>query len=383
MLGSSTRRLHRAVSALPEPSGSLTVAAAARAQLRALATAGTNGIIVGAAAGGAISRSPSFSASAAGGVNGVSIPPPPLTASSSATAIATPLSVTGPSGTEGARSGCMGSSGGGGGSSSHTPRPPSDERSTSGGGSTSAEQVNGSRNGRGAPSSPDSGDFSGNFNNDIDVDVNGEEVSTTCGGGGGGGGASSSNGGGGSGSGIDTPARTMGPSLTSEAAGLSDLIRRRGGMAALTDGRAVAAVLRAAAPRRSHSLNQRPRAFFDAEADDGAGAGTLSLSTPLRGSGGGVGDGGGDEGEGDAIESGGSGSLYVTATCGGFFGGSKSPQVGALSVLSYFISFCFVDGAEGLTYVRVVSNDFVIKSGTLEDAALEKLCQKLSASFTK
>ncbi|CAN0532495.1 unnamed protein product, partial [Ectocarpus sp. 12 AP-2014] len=53
----------------------------------------------------------------------------------------------------------------------------------------------------------------------------------------------------------------MGPALTSEAAGLSELIRRRGGLSALSDGRAVAAVLRAAAPRRQNAfhLQQQPQ----------------------------------------------------------------------------------------------------------------------------
>ncbi|CAN0221784.1 unnamed protein product [Ascophyllum nodosum] len=83
--------------------------------------------------------------------------------------------------------------------------------------------------------------------------------------------------------------RSIGPALTSEAAGLSDLIRRRGGLAALSDGRAVAAVLRAAAPRRQSAFqNQRARGFFNAEAsiDEGLGGSVPVLSTsPQRGGG--------------------------------------------------------------------------------------------------
>ncbi|CAM9663901.1 unnamed protein product [Laminaria digitata] len=58
---------------------------------------------------------------------------------------------------------------------------------------------------------------------------------------------------------IEGAPRRMGPALTSEAAGLSELIRRRGGLAALSDARTVAAVLRAAAPRRQNAFHP-PRA---------------------------------------------------------------------------------------------------------------------------
>lgn len=167
------------------------------------------------------------------------------------------------------------------------------------------------------------------------------ESSTTCGSGGSSGGSVGGGGGGNAGSGGPDalPRRSMGPALTSEAAGLSELIRRRGGLAALSDGRAVAAVLRAAAPRRPHAFlhqPQRARSFFEADpADEGLGGSGALPSTPRsrRGEGGGEDPGGSgvirDGGVGEAGGGGGgtgSGSTYVSTTCGGFFG-TKSPQV--------------------------------------------------------
>lgn len=135
----------------------------------------------------------------------------------------------------------------------------------------------------------------------------------------------------------------MGPAFTNEAAGLNELIRRRGGLPALSDARTVASVLRAAAPRRQSALHPQPqqrpaRGFFEAEPDDGV----PTLSTPpgagrsSSGGGGGGGDreaaassrlGSGEEG-GDAGEAAGS-STYVSTTCGGFFGTTKSSMVSA------------------------------------------------------
>lgn len=153
----------------------------------------------------------------------------------------------------------------------------------------------------------------------------------------------------------DDPSRSMGPALTSEAAGLSDLIRRRGGLAALSDGRAVAAVLRAAAPRRQNAFHrQRASGFFDAEAtDEAAGSTALTIasvsSLPGFRRGGGVsGSGGSHGGEGGALRlaedgagedrgevagrdsgagivavAGLGSSTYVSTTCSGFFGTTK------------------------------------------------------------
>eukprot|EP00904_Undaria_pinnatifida_P002933 jgi/Undpi1/12640/HiC_scaffold_6.g02308.m1 len=152
--------------------------------------------------------------------------------------------------------------------------------------------------------------------------------------------------------------RRMGPALTSEAAGLSDLIRRRGGLTALSDARTVAAVLRAAAPRRQSSFHPpRPRGFFEMEADSTSAAaeavavvgigmvlvvavvvsveGRAIPRDPVWTGGAGVradrvvavsqreGGGGGEE------EPAGSASMYVSTTCS-FFGSAKSPEVEAM-----------------------------------------------------
>lgn len=358
MMGSSTRRIQRAVSALPEPSGpTAAVAVAARAQLCTLATAGVNGAV--STTNIERSRSSSFSAPATAAAaaapatsttddNAFAAPP---TASSSATAVATPVSGIGSRGPDvgdcDKDSGRRGGTGGGsemisnGRGSLHTPRHGVGQEQAREGGVTEFDTMSAGGNIHTDSNfedvvNGDSNRTDGNENDDVDTNEV-EEVVTTCGGSSGGDGSSPS---GGSGTG-DAPVRTMGPSLTSEAAGLSDLIRRRGGMAALTDGRTIAAVLRAAAPRRSQSFHQqqprqhRVRAFFDVESEDvTTEAGILTLSTPTPGEGGrggeetvGAAGGGGDE----PSESGVSGSLYVTATCGGFFGSTKSPQVSVIA----------------------------------------------------
>lgn len=146
--------------------------------------------------------------------------------------------------------------------------------------------------------------------------------------------------------------RTIGPALTSEAAGLSDLIRRRGGLGALSDGRTVAAVLRAAAPRRQTAFHgqqhqHRARGFFEVTEGvrDGVGGGTVSLSTPPRRpsvrdtdnapSGNGGENGRGDVSSGvDGGASAGAGTQYVSTTCSGIFFSTKSPLVS--SPLSFY-----------------------------------------------
>lgn len=138
------------------------------------------------------------------------------------------------------------------------------------------------------------------------------------------------------------PQDRMGPALTNEAAGLSELIRRRGGLSALSDPRGVAAVLRTAAPRRQsafhvHPQQRQPRGFFDLEAEDGGweegGGAPLLLTPPRRGGGGEMSlfsrPGGGEDGGGgeEGVGPGGGSSTYVSTTCGGLFGTSKSPVV--------------------------------------------------------
>lgn len=143
--------------------------------------------------------------------------------------------------------------------------------------------------------------------------------------------------------------RIIGPALTNEAVGLSDLIRRRGGLGALSDGRTVAAVLRAAAPRRQSAFHgqqnqHRARGFFELTEGvrDGVGGGTVPLlSTPPQRSGGvrdvdntQSGDGGensrGDVSSGvDGGAAAGAGTQYVSTTCSGIFFSTKSPLVSA------------------------------------------------------
>lgn len=140
--------------------------------------------------------------------------------------------------------------------------------------------------------------------------------------------------------------RTIGPALTSEAAGLSDLILRRGGLGALSDGRTVAAVLRAATPRRQSAFHgqqhqHRARVFFEVTEGvrDGVGGGTVPLlSTPPRRRGvrdidnaqsGDRGENGrGDVSSGvDGGAAAGAGTQYVSTTCSGIFFSTKSPLV--------------------------------------------------------
>eukprot|EP00903_Cladosiphon_okamuranus_P013428 g12508.t1 len=375
MLGYCTRRLNRAVSALPEPSSSgssssrSSAAAAARSQLRSLAK-GPNGggaAAVATAVGNGTVRLPAAAAAA----TAVAVPPPdPPTAPSSSSATTMAVTPVPASGAALALSHPAAANGGGGGRRRNSASVASDERRRQDGG---GGQENGGPQADGAllppqgaeatastaaaaagPTAAESGAaanggevFGGEDDDDAEID---------CGTGGANDGGLANGGSparatqeeeeeeeeeeeqeAGAGP-CDTNLRSrMGPAFTNEAAGLNELIRRRGGLRALSDARTVASVLRAAAPRRQNAFHLQPppqqqqrqaRGFFEAEPEEGGGEGVPSLlSTPAEGGvGRGSGAGSGEDGGGDAEEAGGS-STYVSTTCGGFFGTTKSPMI--------------------------------------------------------
>ena len=332
MLGQCTRRLSRAVSALPEPScasgaSASSSAAAARAQLRSIAKSSP--------VGSGAARSSSAAAVATNNGGGVSAPAAAsslTTWSSRATATVTPpvlmLSVAG----EGVNASAPSVPHGGQRNVSidlHRDDPSSGADLALAGGADTfagvASLAEAGQEGRDSTTLDSIG-----LGADGGLEIEGE---TACSGS--------------SGGPPDGPdvRRSIGPALTSEAAGLSDLIRRRGGLAALSDGRAVAAVLRAAAPRRQSAFqNQRARGFFNAEAsvDEGLGGSVPVLSTPPQRGGGNSVNGDGsrardDRGEvpggeassvnGGLAAGGPGGTLYASTTCSGMFFSTRSPMV--------------------------------------------------------
>lgn len=327
MLGQCTRRLSRAVSALPEPSPSAGAsaspsAAAARARLRSIAMSNPVG---------------------SGGVS-APVTAPPTPGSSEATATVTPPVLVLPVAGEGVNASAPSVPHGGRRSVSvdvHRDDPSSGaDLALTGGADTFA----------GVASLAEAGPEAGHGNRTTLVSVGlgadgGFEIEgqMACSG-------SSS----GPPDGSDVR-RSIGPALTSEAAGLSDLIRRRGGLAALSDGRAVAAVLRVGAPRRQSAFrNQRARGFFNAEAivDEGLGGSVPLLSTPpQRGGGNSV-----DEddsrarddrsevhgGEASSVDGGLAAgvpeeTLYVSTTCSGMCFSTRSPVVSVFGVTVFHI----------------------------------------------
>ncbi|CAN0040119.1 unnamed protein product, partial [Pylaiella littoralis] len=379
MLGYCTRRLSRAVSALPEPysssSSSRAAAAAARSQLRSLSRgpgasggggggAGNDGTAARSAAAAAASSTARVAAAAAsataaaGSAAGTAaaaaavaalVPEPPSTASSSSTAtmaitpmpVLVPVSVSVSVTTEVApQGGCFSNRGvqtaaaaaavdGGVDSGERGGRewqasvglPPGGETAAAAEAAAAAPTVYATtESGTDGAAAENSENSSGV----VDGDVAGRECALREDGGNDG---SAARGRGeekeereeeevspGAACSGDPSVRTsrMGPALTSEAAGLSELIRRRGGLSALSEYRAVAAVLRAAAPRRQSAFHpqqqqqqqqqqqRQARSFFEMELEDGRLSGSrtgggvplLLSSPPVRGSG--AGGGGGD-----------------------------------------------------------------------------------------
>ncbi|CAM9953292.1 unnamed protein product, partial [Ectocarpus fasciculatus] len=287
MLGYCTRRLCCAVAALPEPSSSsasrATAAVAARAQLCSLARGGTaasggggGGSSTGSTRSSLASSATLAAAATVAAAAAVLTPEPPATAASptsTATVGVTPVSVS-------------------------ATWAPQDRPSLLLRASVAGGRESGTSNGSGAEEGWRAGETEGGANAAAAAaaaaasTVGGAAAAATaerqpaaadCGDESGTGGRAGTSGDCGKddldGNGSSLRSR-MGPALTSEAAGLSELIRRRGGLSALSDGRAVAAVLRAAAPRRQNAFHlQHPpqqqqqqqqrqaRSFFDIEAE--------------------------------------------------------------------------------------------------------------------
>eukprot|EP00752_Nemacystus_decipiens_P003892 g3574.t1 len=329
MLGYCTRRLSRAVSALPEPStpssSARSSAAAARSHLRSLAK-GPNGggAAAGIAAGanGATRSSSSAVAPAAAGAVVVrpSDPPTAPSSSSAATMAVTPVPASASAATALSNQAVDGKGGSRRGGASATN---GEQRGQDGGG---AESI-GPRAGAGLvpPGAETTAATAavGTATTESGTGASGGEISAADDAENG----DAGGGGGGTANGSSSPTRAaeeeeeeepdagadlcdtnlrsrMGPAFTNEAAGLNELIRRRGGLSALSDARTVTVVLRAAAPRRQSAFHLQPppqqrqaRGFFQAEPEDGGyGGGVLVvLAARERGGRGRRGRGGGEQ----------------------------------------------------------------------------------------